>query len=260
VRFAAFPAGPSAAANNSAERATHAVRHDNPCERRAGEMIDSLNEGSQSLLAYRFGLGEFSFSVSGRIAASIALLAVWVLSRLMQKGFTRYAQNHQEELRPAIYTASRLAKYVLIVIGVVIALGLLGIPLTQFAVLVGAIGVGLGFGLQAIFSNFISGLILLFDRSLKIGDFVELESGVHGEVRDIGIRATRIITNDNIDILVPNSEFVTGRVVNWTLGDNFSRLRVPFGVDYGVDKERVKTAALEAAAEVPFTLALEGEL
>jgi len=83
---------------------------------------------------------------------------------------------------------------------------------------------------------------------------------VHGEVRDIGIRATRIITNDNIDILVPNSEFVTGRVVNWTLGDNFSRLRVPFGVDYGVDKERVKTAALEAAAEVPFTLALEGEL
>ncbi len=231
-----------------------------PVSAAPGEMIDSLNEGSQSLLAYRFGLGEFSFSVSGRIAASIALLAVWVLSRLMQKGFTRYAQNHQEELRPAIYTASRLAKSVLIVIGVVIALGLLGIPLTQFAVLVGAIGVGLGFGLQAIFSNFISGLILLFDRSLKIGDFVELESGVHGEVRDIGIRATRIITNDNIDILVPNSEFVTGRVVNWTLGDNFSRLRVPFGVDYGVDKERVKTAALEAAAEVPFTLALEGEL
>lgn len=83
---------------------------------------------------------------------------------------------------------------------------------------------------------------------------------MHGEVRDIGIRATRIITNDNIDILVPNSEFVTGRAVNWTLGDNFSRLRVPFGVDYGVDKERVKTAALEAAAELPFTLALEGEL
>ncbi len=144
-------------------------------------------------------------------------------------------------------------------VGALIALGVLGIPLTQFAVLAGAIGVGLGFGLQAIFSNFISGLILLFDRSLKVGDFVELESGVHGEVRDIGIRATRILTNDNIDILVPNSEFVTGRVVNWTMGDGSSRLRVPFGVDYDTDKNLVKVAALEAAAEVSFTMHLDGE-
>ena len=149
---------------------------------------------------------------------------------------------------------SRLAKYVLIVVGVLVAAGLMGIPLTQFAVLAGAIGVGLGFGLQAIFSNFVSGLILLFDRSLRVGDFVELESGVHGEVTDIGIRATRIMTNDNIDVLVPNAEFVTGRVVNWTLGDNMIRLHVPFGVDYGVDKDLVKKAALEAAKEVPFTL------
>ena len=139
-------------------------------------------------------------------------------------------------------------------VGVLVAAGLMGIPLTQFAVLAGAVGVGLGFGLQAIFSNFVSGLILLFDRSLRVGDFVELESGVRGEVGDIGIRATRIMTNDNIDILVPNAEFVTGRVVNWTLGDNMIRLHVPFSVDYGVDKDLVKKAALEAAEEVPFTL------
>lgn len=223
----------------------------------AGTALDNLGERSQSVLAYRFNLGEFSFSVSGVIAAIIALLGIWLLSRLMQKGFTRYATTHPEELRPAIYTVSRLAKYALIVIGVLIALGLLGIPLTSFAVLAGAIGVGLGFGLQAIFSNFISGLILLFDRSLKVGDYVELESGARGEVRDIGIRATRILTNDNIDILVPNAEFVTGRVVNWTLGDGMIRLHVPFGVDYGVDKDVVKKAALEAAAEVPFTLGEE---
>ncbi len=221
------------------------------------EVLDNLGERTQSLLAYRFGLGEFSFSVSGLIAAIIALLGIWLLSRLMQTGFTRYAKTHPEELRPAIYTVSRLAKYALIAVGVLIALGLLGIPLTSFAVLAGAIGVGLGFGLQAIFSNFISGLILLFDRSLKVGDYVELESGARGEVRDIGIRATRIITNDNIDILVPNAEFVTGRVVNWTLGDGMIRLHVPFGADYGVDKDVVKKAALEAAAEVPFTLGEE---
>ena len=212
------------------------------------------SERTQSLFEYSFQVGQFELNVAGVVAAILTLLLVWLLSRLMQKGFTRWALSRQPALRPTIYTVSRLAKYVLIVIGVLVAAGLMGIPLTQFAVLAGAIGVGLGFGLQAIFSNFVSGLILLFDRSLKVGDFVELESGVRGEVRDIGIRATRIMTNDNIDVLVPNAEFVTGRVVNWTLGDNMIRLHVPFGVDYGVDKDLVKKAALEAAKEVPFTL------
>ncbi len=209
---------------------------------------------TQSLFEYSFQVGKLELNVAGVVAAILTLLLVWLLSRLMQKGFTRWALSRQPALRPTIYTVSRLAKYVVIVIGVLIAAGLMGIPLTQFAVLAGALGVGLGFGLQAIFSNFISGLILLFDRSLKVGDFVELESGVRGEVREIGIRATRIMTNDNIDVLVPNTEFVTGRVVNWTLGDNIIRLHVPFGVDYGVDKDLVKKAALEAATEVPFTL------
>jgi len=209
---------------------------------------------AQSLFEYSFQVGKLEINVAGILAAILTLVGVWMLSRLMQKGFTRYAMSHQPALRPAIYTVSRLAKYVLVVVGVLVAAGLMGIPLTQFAVLAGAVGVGLGFGLQAIFSNFVSGLILLFDRSLKVGDFVELESGVSGEVGDIGIRATRIMTNDSIDILVPNAEFVTGRVVNWTLGDNIIRLHVPFSVDYGVDKDLVKSAALEAAAEVRFTL------
>ena len=216
--------------------------------------MDNVIERAQMLFGYSFQVGKLELNVAGMLAAVLTLLVVWTFSRLMQKGFTRYAMSRQEALRPAIYTVSRLAKYILVVMGVLIAAGLMGIPLTQFAVLAGAIGVGLGFGLQAIFSNFVSGLILLFDRSLKVGDFVELESGVRGEVTDIGIRATRIMTNDNIDILVPNAEFVTGRVVNWTLGDNMIRLHVPFGVDYGVDKDLVKKAALEAAAEVPFTL------
>ena len=216
--------------------------------------MDNVGERTQSLFEYSIQVGKLELNVAGVLAAILTLVLVWALSRLMQKGFTRYAMSHQPALRPAIYTVSRLAKYVLVVVGVLVAAGLMGIPLTQFAVLAGAVGVGLGFGLQAIFSNFVSGLILLFDRSLKVGDFVELESGVRGEVGDIGIRATRIMTNDNIDILVPNAEFVTGRVVNWTLGDNMIRLHVPFSVDYGVDKDLVKNAALEAAAEVRFTL------
>jgi small-conductance mechanosensitive channel len=221
--------------------------------------VSSTLETTQRFLAYRLGMGEVSVSVWGVIAAVLTLIAVWLLSRLTSRAFLRHAQQREVRTRAAIYTVSRLAKYVLYVIGVLLALSFLGIPTSRFAVLVGALGVGLGFGLQAIFSNFISGIIMLFERSLRVGDFVELESGLHGEVRDINIRATLISTNDNIDILVPNSEFVTGRVVNWTHGSDVSRrLRIPFGVAYGTDKEMVKKAALEAAAEVPFTLALEG--
>ena len=160
--------------------------------------------------------------------------------------------------RAGFYALGRMVHYTLLAIGAILALEMVGIHASRFAVLAGAIGVGLGFGLQNIFNNFVSGIILLFDRSLKVGDFVELESGVHGEVRDIQIRATRIVTNDNLDILVPNSEFVSGRVVNWTHRDVSRRMRIAFGVAYGSDKERVKQAALEAAADVPFTLALEG--
>ena len=87
-----------------------------------------------------------------------------------------------------------------------------------------------------------------------MGDFVELESGVTGEVKEINMRSTLITTNDNIDILVPNSEFVGGRVINWTLRDVYRRTRIPFGVAYGTDKEKVKQAALEAADNVPWTL------
>lgn len=197
-------------------------------------------------------------TVGGLIAAALALLATWLLSLLVRRALHRYGEHNTSVSRAALYTLTRVAHYLLLLFGILFALDLAGVPIGKFTVFAGALGVGLGFGLQAIFSNFISGLILLFDRSLKVGDFVELASGVHGEVRDIKIRATQIVTNDNIDILVPNSEFVSGRVVNWTHRDVSRRMRIPFGVAYGTDKELVKKAALEAGAEVPFTLAHDG--
>lgn len=197
-------------------------------------------------------------TVGGVIGALLVLAAAWGLSLLIRRMLRRFAQRHGAD-QAALYTISRLTHYVLLTIGFLVALDVAGVPLTQFTVFAGAIGVGLGFGLQAIFANFISGVILLFDRSLKVGDFVELEGDIRGTVRAINIRATRITTNDDIDVLVPNSEFVSKRVVNWTHGSVNRRVRVEFGVAYGVDKELVKKAALEAAARVPFTLAMEGE-
>ncbi|GAA4858882.1 mechanosensitive ion channel family protein [Luteimonas vadosa] len=230
---------------------------------KAGDSLERAGErgveGVQSLLEQQLlTVSGVEITVGGVVFAAIALLLTWGISVLARRAIKRYGGNNKKANQAALYTVSRIVHYSLLVVGLLIALSLLGFPASKFAVFAGAIGVGLGFGLQAIFSNFISGLILLFDKSLKVGDFVELESGVHGEVRDIKIRATTIVTNDNIDILVPNSEFVTGRVVNWTHRDISRRLRVPFGVAYGSDKELVKRAGLEAACEVPFTLSKEG--
>ncbi|AXK72744.1 mechanosensitive ion channel protein MscS [Lysobacter sp. TY2-98] len=194
----------------------------------------------------------------GDLASAIFLLVVFfAMSRLVGRALMRYGAREGGNAA-SVYTVSRVLRYALMFVGFLIALEVAGIPVSKFTVFAGAIGVGLGFGLQAIFNNFLSGLILLFDRSIKIGDFVELESGVHGVVRDIKIRATRISTNDNLNILVPNAEFVSGRVVNWTLLEASRRMRIPFGVAYGADKETVKKAAIEAACEVPFTLAHDG--
>jgi small-conductance mechanosensitive channel len=216
-------------------------------------------DGVQAVLEYRLlHLGDVEVTVGGVIAAVLTLLVVLVISRLARRALDRYERQHLRTDAATLYTVSRIVHYLLLAVGVVIALELIGLSVGKFTVFAGALGIGLGFGLQAIFNNFVSGLILLFDKSLKIGDFVELEEGTRGTVQAIDIRATRITTNDNIDILVPNSEFVSGRVTNWTHRSTERRLRVPFSVAYGVDKELVKKAGLEAASKVPFTQSMEG--
>lgn len=205
-----------------------------------------------------FHVGDSPITTISLISAVAAVVIALLVSRLVRHGLDRVDRRSKTLNRASIYTLGRIVHYLLLAVGFLVGLAALGIDTGKLAIFAGALGVGLGFGLQAIFNNFVSGLIILFERSLKVGDFVELESGVHGEVKEIRIRATRITTNDNIDILVPNSEFVSGRVVNWTLRETMRRVRVPFGVAYGSDKELVKKAALEAASEVPFTLANDG--
>ena len=220
--------------------------------------VQSQLSGALDLRLIGLGRNGYSLTVGMLLAALLILLLAKLASWLVQRGLAGYGARYAHANPAALYTLGRLSHYAILVLGVVLALGAAGIPISRLTLIAGGLGIGLGFGLQAIFNNFISGLILLFDRSLKVGDFVELASGVHGTVRDIKIRATRITTNDDVDILVPNSEFVSGRLINWTLQEATRRLRVPFGVAYGSSKELVKQAALEAAAAVPFTLGMEG--
>lgn len=215
------------------------------------ELWQRLQDGLGTAL---FTVGTTPVSTAGLFRVLLILVAAAWLSKALRLTLERVAKRWPGMSPASIYALGRVLHYVFLLLGLVIGLSTIGIDFSNLALMFGALGVGIGFGLQSMVSNFFSGIIILFEKSLKVGDFVELESGVVGEVREINIRSTRITTNDNIDILVPNSEFVNGRVVNWTLDEAFRRIHVPFGVAYGSDKEKVQLAALEAAERVPFTL------
>ncbi|MBI1746393.1 MAG: mechanosensitive ion channel [Acidobacteria bacterium] len=139
--------------------------------------------------------------------------------------------------------------YLVIIIGLVIGLQSAGINLSAFAVVAGAVGIGIGFGLQNIANNILSGLIILFERPIQVGDRVEV-GAIAGDVVRIHARSTTILTNDNIAVIVPNASFITSTVVNWShLGDRRVRFHIKVGVAYQSDIKLVKQALLEAAAE-----------
>ncbi|NJO12695.1 MAG: mechanosensitive ion channel [Gammaproteobacteria bacterium] len=203
--------------------------------------------------------GNGSITVRTLLGLAVVLFGTWYAARLIER-FVR----HAGERRAAdggdysvAYAVGRLARYAIWMVGVIVALQFAGLDLSSFALIGGAVGVGIGFGLQNIVSNFFSGIILLMERSLKVGDFVDLQSGVLGRVREIALRFTRVTTNDQVDVLVPNSEFVNGRVTNWTFDDANRRVRVAFGVAYGTDKELVREAGLAAAARVDGVLSAD---
>lgn len=204
-------------------------------------------------LAPLFTVGGTPISLA-RVAGLVVLVfGAWWLTGKIEKEIRRLAAKRPDSAG-IVYIWARITRYAIWVIATLIGLNYLGINLASFALLGGAVGVGIGFGLQNIFSNFFSGIILLIEKTLKEGDFVDLQSGTRGTVREIGLRYTRITTNDDVDVIVPNSEFINGKVVNWTFDTNFRRLHIPFGVAYGSDKEIVKDAGLRAAAAVPSTV------
>ncbi len=206
-----------------------------------------------------FRIADTPVTAMGLLRVLLIITVAWLFSYLLRRALTRLSERSDSRNLPAFYTVGRLSHYVLIIAGVLMGLSSVGMDFTNFALIAGALALGIGFGLQAIVNNFISGLILLFERSLKVGDFVELGSNiagevVSGEVKAINVRSTHIKTNENIDIVVPNSAFMTNNVVNWTLQEPYRRVHYPFRVAFGVSKELVRKAGLEAAEKVPHTL------
>ncbi len=214
----------------------------------------SWSQVSVIINATLFEINEVPVTTLGLMSVLLIVSIALLISKILRHGLDKLGRRKEGANASAFYTLGRVVHYIIMVVGIIAGLSSIGIDFTKFALFASALGVGIGFGLQAIIGNFVAGLIILFERSLKVGDFVELPSGLVGEVREINMRSTLITTNDNVDILVPNSDLVNNQVTNWTLRDTQRRIRVPFGVAYGTEKELVKQAALEAADEVKWTL------
>jgi small-conductance mechanosensitive channel len=195
-----------------------------------------------------FKLGSNEFTIKTFLLLSISFFLLFFFSgklkRLLVKVvFPRY--NVDIGVGESIAT---IIKYLLLIVGIVIIFQTTGIDLSALGLLVGALGVGIGFGLQGITNNFISGIIILFERPIKVGDRIEVE-GLTGNIVEINARASTIITNDNITVIVPNSDFINKQVINWSHNNKNIRLNIPIGVSYK-EEPQVVTEILMGIAKL----------
>ena len=193
-----------------------------------------------------FHLGASPFTTKTFILLILSLFLLFYISSkirkvLVNRIFPRY--NLDIGVSQSIAT---ILRYLLIIIGLIIIFQTTGIDLSAIGLLLGALGVGIGFGLQSITNNFISGLIILLERPIKVGDRIEIDD-LAGNIVDISARATTIITNDNIAVIVPNSDFINTRVINWSHNNKQVRLNFPVGVSYKEDPEKIRKLLSEVA-------------
>ena len=198
-----------------------------------------------------FEIGSFTLSLYKLLKGLVALIALFWMASVVSATSAKQLKQFKKikaSNRALITKAFQIVAYF---IAFLIALDVFGIDLTAFAVLGGTIGIGIGFGLQKITSNFISGLILLFEKSVEEGDLIELDDGMAGFVKHTGARYTLIETFENRELMVPNEDFITNRVTNWTFSNMRGRIDINIGVSYGTDLDKAYDLILKAAHEHP---------
>ncbi len=196
---------------------------------------------------FSFTIGQFNISLSSIFGALLVLLIGVLATRTVQQWLeTRFlpATNLDVGVRSSIRTG---VGYLGVIVAAVIALSYVGLNLQNIAIVAGALSVGIGFGLQSIINNFVSGIILLVERPIKVGDRIEVGTRM-GVVKRINVRATEIVTYDNLSVIVPNAELISGQVVNWMYGSFSARLSVTVGAAYDSDPDRVIAILLEIVA------------
>ncbi|MFN3997777.1 mechanosensitive ion channel family protein [Algoriphagus sp.] len=193
-------------------------------------------------------LGDSKLTIGLVLTLVLSFIALFVISEWVRRFLVKQVLKKSQIEKGTKESIGTMVKYFIILGGFFSILQTNGIDLTAFGVLAGAIGVGIGFGLQNITNNFISGLIILFERPIKVGDRIEV-GDVNGDVIQISARATTVVTNDNISVIVPNSQFIDSQVINWSHNEHRIRFNFPVGVSYKEDPEKIKKILLEVAKE-----------
>ncbi len=200
-----------------------------------------------------FSIGSTEINLLVIIELILVIIAFYIISRIIRRILRRQVLTHFGMSESGKFVLLRLIHYAFMIVGFMFAFNLVGIQLTSLTVGLGVLGVGFAFGLQNITSNFVSGMILLFERHVNVGDFVTV-GDIMGRVKSIRIRATTIVTIDNVLLIVPNSRFIEDTVTNWSVEDPKIRVPVPVGVAYGSDTELVTKLLLRAANELEEVL------
>lgn len=200
-----------------------------------------------------FSVGEKDITLSNLITAFLLVIVSIVLSKWVRAALKRRVLP-RTKIDPGLeYAFLRFVHYAIIVFGAYIGLTAIGLPVGALVGVLAVLGVGIGFGLQNLASNFISGLIMLVERPVKVGDRITVED-VWGDVTQINLRTTVVTTPDNVSIIIPNAKLLENNVINWTYGDRSVRIRVPVGVAYGTDPDIVTRILVEAANNNPRVL------
>ena len=211
----------------------------NPLLARIGEVLNA-----------HISIGSLDISLGRVLAFAIAVWASFLVSKFLRFLLEEDVFQHFRLERGLPYAISTMVHYSILLVGFFVALGALGIDLTKITILAGAFSVGVGFGLQNVINNFVSGLILLFERPIKIGDVIEI-GGTVGEVRRIGIRACVIRTGEGSEIIVPNGSLISNQVTNWTFSDRARAIEVSVNILPGTDSQRIVELLKTAGASQP---------
>lgn len=192
-------------------------------------------------------LGDVTLTVLAIVKVVFWISVVLIANALLRR-FAVQRLLARTQFDPGLrFAITKMFGYAFVVLGFFVALTVNGVNLSSLAVVAGALGIGIGFGLQNIVANFVSGLVLLAERPVAVGDRIEV-AGVAGNVTKISLRSTVVVTNDNIAIIVPNSDLTSHPITNWSYGDPKVRVRLPVGVAYGTEVEKLCAALLAVAA------------
>jgi small-conductance mechanosensitive channel len=213
------------------------------------DVVTATLEWLQGLLEQPLlSLGNARITIGTVLYVVLIVLVLWVVAARMQRWLTDGPMLRTRLDASGRHAVGTLTRYAIILIGLLVVVQTAGIDLTTLNVLAGALGLGIGFGLQTIVANFIAGLIIMFVRPIKIGDRIVVGE-TEGDVVSIGARGTTVVDNDGIAVIVPNLSFITENVINWKYSGNEVRFKIPVSVAYGTDARKVEAALLKVAKE-----------